>query len=82
MQNKFPTNQMSFIAAAALTGRVTITRVGDFDFDLSPYSEAESLYREYHADQLVFSARLLADQIREVKRLHAGESISASSPET
>ena len=67
-ESPFISNNLSFVAAAALTGRVEVKRVGKFDFEIYPLREGLSLWEQYKLDQLVFSARVLAAQIGELKR--------------
>ena len=72
----FPTNTVAFVAAATLNGGVVIRRVSDNDFEMTPFDKARQLFEDYREDRLVFSARQLAEQIRELKRLRTGDVIS------
>jgi hypothetical protein len=78
--DSFPTNNITFAAAANLTGEVELRRIGEYEFEIFPMTKAIELYEFYKNDLLIFSARLLAKQIGEIKRTKISQEVSVTNP--
>lgn len=78
MKKYFTSHDLSFVAAAILTGKVSIERVVFHEakqnvkvYYLTPVEEAHKIHLEYISDKLTVSPALLSAKIASIKNLQA-----------